>query len=124
MLEEADVEGHVVPDDAGIAGEGLEGRERGRRVRRAAKVLIADAGEPRDGALEVTPGIDERGESLAGAEPAVGGAVEADGADLDDAVARRIEAGGLEVDRDELLQVARFLAGRRRESGAAPGGCS
>ena len=60
------------------------------------------AGQPRDRWIERAPGIHEGGEALAGYEHAVNTAHEPDGADLDDAVAPRIEAGGLEVDRDEL----------------------
>lgn len=103
-----------MPNETGVADERLEGGERCRAVGRAAEVIVADAGEARDRALEIAAWIDERGEALAGNKPAVGGPFESDSADLDDAVARRVEAGGLEVDRDELLQEARFLARRRR----------
>ena len=60
------------------------------------------AGQPRDRRSERAPRVDEGGEALAGNERTVSAALEPDRADLDDAVTPGIEAGGLEVDRDEL----------------------
>lgn len=80
----------------------------------ADEVLVPDAGQARDGAREPASGIDERGEALADRDLA--DFVEGDPcrADLDDPVALRIEAGGLQVERYQaLLRVPALLAAVR-----------
>jgi hypothetical protein len=103
-LEEGRVESDVVADERGaFSQERPEGRDRGFGRGRAREVGVADPREADDDALERLTRVDVRDETLALDQRAVGGGVEPDGADLDDAVDGRVEAGGLDVDRDELL---------------------
>ena len=94
---EAHVEVGVVGDDGPVADEGHEGPEGVLLLRRALHVGVPDAGERGDVGRDVALGVDEGVEGL---EDPV--AREADRADLGHAVRLRVEAGGLDVEGDEL----------------------
>src|ERR671930_132724 len=85
-LEEAEVEGDVVPDDPGVADErGELGQDR-LGGRRPGELLARDAGEPLHDRGDLALARDDRDESLAErpVEP------EAHGADLEEAILERI----------------------------------
>jgi hypothetical protein len=101
-LEKGNVEADVVPEERGaIAEEFGETPQRLGQWWRAGEVLGPDPGQARDGRSERAAGIDESDETVGDGELAARVAREAYGPDLDDAVAFRVETGGLEVDRDE-----------------------
>ncbi|MEK7860768.1 MAG: hypothetical protein AAB284_05360 [Chloroflexota bacterium] len=105
-LEEGRVEPDVVPDEtevARIADEPEEFRDRRGGVRRADEVGVVDPGQARDRRADRTAGVDEGDESLTDLDVAGWRGAETDRADLDDAVAIRVEPRRLEVDRDEPL---------------------
>jgi len=91
-----------VADDGRVAEEGRKARERDIRGWRAREVLVTDAGEARDDALERRAGIYEAAEALTNGDGAVQVETYAHRTDLDDAVRGRIESGRLEVQRDEV----------------------
>lgn len=103
-LEEAEVEADVVADDRRRPDERVEPRQRDLGRRRTDEVVVRDAGEARDGAVQRLAGIDERAEAFADRDAAVGRERDARGADLDDAVVRGVEAGCLEIERDEFYE--------------------
>src|SRR5207245_8198036 len=91
------------------AGHGLLER------RRAGEVLVMDAREARDRRVQRLAGVHEGRETLADGEDAVRVERDTRGADLDDALDRRVEPGGLQVYRDKLQTTV-------RSSRACPGG--
>ena len=97
-LQEQHIESEeVVPDERVIAEERLKlssGLVRGRRAR---YIAITYARQPLDGVGHRPVWIDEGLEPLDDAP-----LIEANGADLDDAVVVRIQAGGLKVQRDVM----------------------
>ncbi|MDE3113155.1 MAG: hypothetical protein KGK34_09465 [Chloroflexota bacterium] len=96
-----------------LAQESDEARHRVLERRRAREVAVGDAGQARDRPRQRAARVDEGDEAIGRRERAVRRRGQADGTDLDDAVRDRIEAGGLEVDRDELLRSDALLAARR-----------
>src|SRR5581483_4126270 len=97
-LEEGQVEGDVVADHRRVADERRERGQRGRDGRRPGEVGVADPGETRDRGTDGDARIDERREAIGDGHAAVALETDADGADLDDAVYIRVEAGRLEVE--------------------------
>ncbi len=91
------VEAGVVPHERRVAGELPQAGEGLRDTRRAGHVGVRDAGEPRDEQRDGQAGVDEGREAVGDGEVLV----QADGADVDDAVAPGVETGGLGVDHDE-----------------------
>ena len=89
------VEGDVVPDEDGVAGERPEAGEASANGGAPARSASRDADHAGDEEGDRHAGIDERRKrsTIARSWP------EADGADVDDAVAQRVEAGGLGVER-------------------------
>ena len=121
--QHGEVEGDVLADDHGVAGEGaqlLVGRGEGRR---AGEVVGRDAGQPLDLQGQRTARVDQ---GAPGGRDAQGG-VEARSPDLDHAVAARVEPGGLGVDDDELCVALpacrRAYHGGRATTRAASGPC-
>jgi acyl-coenzyme A synthetase/AMP-(fatty) acid ligase len=77
---------------------------------RPEKIVVTDAGETRDHAIQVHARIDEAAEARSHRDGAVLFDADADRADLDDAVQLRVEPGGLEVEGDELQSDAVLAA--------------
>jgi len=103
-----------VADHRRRSEEGGKARERFVRGGRANEIGVANAGEARDDRGERGARVDEGAEALADGDSAVCGEVDARGADLDDAVAVRVETGGLEIEGDELQIGPRSSAAPRR----------
>lgn len=97
LHEEAEVEGDVVADERAASGEDGELGDGARGRRSVAHVLVGDRGHEPDAGRDRHAGPHERLEAV---EHAL--APKAHRADLDDAVLRGVEAGGLEVDGDKL----------------------
>ena len=87
LFEEAQVELDVLADHGAIADERLQIGGDVRELGCARDVIIADIGQPLDAIGDRALRIDEGAERLAGAVE-----VEADGADLHDRVAVRIQS--------------------------------
>ena len=92
------VERRVVPDEDRVAGELAQAGERLRGSRGAGDVRVRDAREPGDEQRDRHAGVDQCREPSGDGEVFV----QAHGADVDDAVGERVEAGGLGVDDHEL----------------------
>ena len=113
--EEREVERDVVAHDRPPADEDRELRRRARGRRRALDVGVADRGQQLDRRRNRPARPHERLEALDRAR-----AVEAQRADLDDAVVGAVDAGRLEVDRDEFrTERSRHRAARRGAQGLA-----
>ena len=98
VVEEPDVEAGVVRHERRIAGEREKAAGRASSgARRCAQLGVAEPGERAIGRRQRDAGIDERLEGLRDLER-----LDPHGADLAHAVARRREAGRLEVEDDEL----------------------
>jgi hypothetical protein len=108
-LEEGSVEADVVADERRpVAEERAEAGDRVVRRWRAGEVGVADTGDAPDHPGERLTRIDEGDEAASLRERAVSRWREADRSDLDDAVDRRVEPGGLDVDRDQLFRRGLF----------------
>lgn len=95
-------ERRVVTEERDQAGQGFGERRRPREV------LRTDPRETGDRRAERAARVDEADELLRDDVVAVRADREARGADLDDPVGVRIEAGRLEVDRDEVFRWGLF----------------
>jgi len=113
-LEKGEIEANVVPDDGGRSDERGELAKRDRGWWRAPQILVADAGESRDRGMQIDARVDEGAETLADVHRSVWCEADVGSADLDDGIGRRIEPGGLEVERDELYVGLGSSAAQRR----------
>ena len=113
LAEMVPVEGGVVGHQQGVAGELLQAGQRRGGGRSPVEVCVGDAGQPRDEERDRDPGVHQRREPGRDGEVLV----QPHGADVDDAVVPRVEAGGLRCllytsdAADDLLCVD--LGGRR-----------
>jgi len=98
LAEMVPVEGGVVGHQQGVAGELLQAGQRRGGGRSPVEVCVGDAGQPRDEERDRDPGVHQRREPGRDGEVLV----QPHGADVDDAVVPRVEAGGLRVDDHEL----------------------
>jgi hypothetical protein len=85
-----------VADDAAGAHERFEFWAGGGDARRLADHVVGDSGEPLDKGRDFAARVDEPLERLKFGT----GLIEADGADLDDSILLRVEAGGFEIKRN------------------------
>jgi hypothetical protein len=108
-LEEARVEADVVSDERRVGAEERDQAGEGVVERRCSReVLGTDTREAGDRRAERAARIDESDELVRDDVVAARAYREARSADLDDPVVVRIEAGRLEVDRDESLRWSLF----------------
>jgi hypothetical protein len=96
-LEEALVEASVVRNELPVPDEGEKAAENGGDRRRAAELLLSEAGETRYGFRKRDSGVHERLKGVDGLERP-----DANGPELADAAVGSGEARGLEVEDDEL----------------------
>src|SRR5204863_10159655 len=107
-VEEREVEAGVVRDEHGVARELEESPHGDRRMRMAAQICVAQAGQRADRRPDRDAGVDEQLEFLLQLELA-----DAHRADLADPRTAGAQAGRLEVDHDEGRAVERDVGAWR-----------